>query len=221
MNFLKNFFGSLNKDELIFDIIIVISSIIVQKLMINEIIAPKELPAIVFLVFSFLFTCSLSYMMGTFFQKYETAYSEYKDKRNLPIYLAWLIFPGIFMIPMSAIPKYDLGKYVIFYIMAVILISVVVGYRIETGNTDYKKIANRIAMYFSALTLSVIETTILIAKSMSKHPEEDALPIIIGLIAFGYIPYRLVIAFSPPVNKRNLIFALPAVVISLLYFIIY
>ena len=74
-------------------------------------------------------------------------------------------------------------------------------------------------MYFSAITLSVVEAVMFMGKSMSKHSCKDTVAMVLILIFIGYIPYRLVIAYDPPVNKRNLIFALLGILITSGYMI--
>ena len=219
MSFLKNTFKYLNKDELIFDGLIIVSSVIIQKLMFNEIVKPRELSPVAFLMFSFFFIISISYIMGISFTRYNETYSYKKAKKNFPRYMAWLIFPGIFIIGFIPVIKVEFSDNIrnsfIMIIPALIIISAVAGNKIEKGYGGFKNTVEKIAIYFSAITLSVIETGIYISKSMSRHPEKDSWAIALALILIGYVPYRLVIAFSPPVNKRNMIIALISVIIAM------
>ena len=220
---LKEFFGSLNKDELIFDALVVVSSIIVQKLMYNEIIIIKKIPSAVSLIFGIIFTISLSFMMGIYFAKYNNDLN-YRKIKNFPVYMAWLIFPGIFIVAIfsviiSHLPS-NIEKIFIFILILLIITFTVIGYKIEKEKDVFKEKIIKIVMYFSAITLSIIEAVIFMGKSMSKHPEKDTIAMILALILFGYIPYRLVIAYAPPINKRNLIFALLGIIISSTYMIV-
>ena len=218
MSFIKNIYKDINKDELIFDGLVIASSIFIRKLMINGTIVVNELPPVTLFVFSFLFVVSISYIMGISFAKYNETYSCKKRKKNFPKYMAWLIFPGVLMIGFIPIIKVGFSDNIrnsfMLIIPVLIIISTVAGYKTETGYSDFKKILEKIAIYFSAITLSVIEAGIYMSKLMSRHPGKDALVLVLALILIGYVPFRLVISFSPPVNKRNLIFALLTIVIT-------
>jgi len=217
---MKTFFKYLNKDELIFDVLVVVSSLAIQKLIVNETIRPKELPPVVFFIFSFLFIFSISYIMGVSFAKYNDAYINEKGKMDFPKYMAWLIFPGVFIIGFIPMLKFGLSENMrnsfMLIIPTLIIISAVAGYKIENGYSDFKKTFEKIALYFSAITLSIVEAGIIMSKLMSSHSEKDTWAIVLSLILIGYVPYRLVISFNPPVNKRNMIFALLAIVITVI-----
>ncbi len=215
---MKSFFKNLNKNELIFDGLIIISSMIIQKLLLNKVIRPRELSAIPLLLFSFFFIVSISYIMGVSFARYNKTYSYKEAKKNFPRYMAWLIFPGVFIIgfiPVFKVVSSDnLRNSFMLVIPALIIISTVAGNKIERGYSDFKNTAEKIAIYFSAITLAVVETGIYISKSMSRHPEKDSWAVILALILIGYVPYRLVISFAPPTNKTNLIIAILAIIIT-------
>jgi len=218
---MTNYINNLNRDELIFDGLVVVSSIIVQKLMFYGIMNPKNMSPAMLVILGAVFVFSLSFMMGTYLKKYDNEYNEAK-KGALPKYMAVLIFPGILFMGIGFAHSIDLGKYAIFYIAALMIVAVIAGRKTEDSYMDFKEIVQKAVLYFSAVALSFIETFIIMLNlSLKKHSEADTVFTIIGLFVMGYIPYRLLIAFSPPVNKRNLIFALLAIVITVIYFIIY
>jgi len=221
MNFKKSLLENLNTDELIFDGLVVVSSIVVQKLMFNGIMNPKNLPPAILIVLGLVFVVSLSFMMGTYLKKYDNGYIK-SGKKHLPGYMAVLIFPGILFMGIGFAHAANLGKYAIFYIAALMIISVLAGRKLEDGYMDFKEAVQKTILYFSAVALSFIETfAMMLNISLKKYSWTDTVFIFIGLLVIGYIPYRLVIAYSPPINKQNLVFALLAIVITMMYFIIY
>ena len=213
---MRQLFSKIKTEDLIFDLIIIVSAIFIKDIIT---LGFRQYPPFVPVVLAFLFIISLSYKMGNYFVKYK----EYKNKQvNIFLFIVSIfIFPMIIVVGNTLFELHNTVPFstdnTIFAIIALILVvsSLIFGVKAQKQEKTYKKLNFTITI-IASLLFSIFENFIfLIVDINHQQTFKEFMFFVILIIVNGYLPYRLVMAFSPPKNIINMIFGFGAIVVTI------
>ncbi|MCF6367067.1 MAG: hypothetical protein L3J35_12830 [Bacteroidales bacterium] len=217
---LKTYFKKLNTDELYFDLIFAGLITIFQFTFVNIAgFATESLHPIFLIVFAFIIQFVLSYKLGSLIKRYR----EYSRKWviNLVGTFSFLfVFPMIFFVGVGVLmqTEYKTSQpWMMILILIIIITGVILGNnsissKYESSEKSKKK--NRIIISLTAISLAFLNFGFYsLMKSSDANSSIGNIIAFIGLmIVSGFLPFRMMMMFAPPKNKRNMIIGLIVII---------
>ena len=205
-------------EDLIFDLIIILSGILMQFVRYSTI---KNMSDFVTISAGILVPISLSYKMGSFFIHYRKYNKNYV--KILLFFASIFIFPLIlvsclFFFEIQKPEPFSSENYTATFISLFIVITgVILGMKFTKRNNNFDKQINIAMTIIASLAFTLFENYIFIIVNLKHDNSVSEFIMFIGLIIVnGYLPYRLVMAFAPPKNKINILVGVFAIIVTII-----